>query len=222
MPEGMIGFAERRFILLSPDNNGCFFWFQSVDNPALAFVVTDPTAFVPGYEVTLTPDEYEKLKIDPELAEIIFLAVTNIHHDSTSNITINLQGPVVVNPIKMVAKQIVLENAKYGIRHPLFTAPDAGTLPDEKGRSAPGRLPAENYGALQQPLAYPLRSIIILKFQFSCLRADPAFVAKQLRRSRQRYRPPPPKQPGLWRPVAQARLTSQVLSSTINSLPNQK
>jgi flagellar assembly factor FliW len=123
MPDGMIGFMERRFILLSSDNNGCFFWFQSVDNPALAFVVTDPTAFVPGYEVTLTPDEYEKLKLDPESAEIILLAVTNIHHDSTSNITINLQGPVVVNPIKMVAKQIVLENGKYGIRHPLFTAP---------------------------------------------------------------------------------------------------
>ena len=123
MPDGMIGFAERRFILLSPDNNGCFFWFQAVDNPAMAFVVTDPTAFVPGYEVTLTPDEYEKLKLDPESADIILLAVTNIHHDSTSNITINLQGPVVVNPITMVAKQIVLENGKYGIRHPLFTPP---------------------------------------------------------------------------------------------------
>ena len=62
MPDGMIGFAEKRFILLLPDNNGQFFWYQSVDNPALAFVVTDPTAFVPGYEVALTPDEYEKLK----------------------------------------------------------------------------------------------------------------------------------------------------------------
>ena len=55
MPDGMIGFAEQRFILLSPDNNGRFFWFQSVDNPALAFVVTDPTAFVPGYECDSYP-----------------------------------------------------------------------------------------------------------------------------------------------------------------------
>lgn len=122
MPDGMIGFAERRFILLSPDNNGRFFWFQSVDNPALAFVVTDPTAFVPGYEVTLTPDEYDRLKLDPTSAEISLLAVTSISRDA-KDISINLQGPIVVNPEKMMAKQIVLENGKYETRHPLFTTP---------------------------------------------------------------------------------------------------
>ena len=121
MPDGMLGFAERRFILLSPDNNGSFFWFQSVDNPALAFVVTDPTAFVPGYEVTLTPDEYNRLKLDPESAEVILLAVTTMAREAR-DITINMQGPIVVNPEKMMAKQIVLENGKYGIRHPLFTS----------------------------------------------------------------------------------------------------
>jgi flagellar assembly factor FliW len=122
MPDGMIGFAERRFILLSHDNNGRFFWFQSVDSPDLAFVVTDPKLFVPSYEVKLTPDEYEKLRLDPESAEVILLAVTTISPDP-SDITINLQGPVVVNPAKMIAKQIVLENGKFGIRHPIFTPP---------------------------------------------------------------------------------------------------
>jgi flagellar assembly factor FliW len=120
MPDGMIGFEDRRFILLSPDNNGRFFWFQSVDNPALAFVITDPTAFVPGYDVALTPDEYDRLKLDPESAEVILLAVTTISREAR-DITINLQGPIVVNPEKMMAKQIVLENGKYGTRHPLFT-----------------------------------------------------------------------------------------------------
>jgi flagellar assembly factor FliW len=121
MPDGMIGFEERRFILLSSDNSGRFFWLQAVDNPALAFVVTDPTAYVPGYVVTLTPDEYERLKLEPESKEVVLLVVTNISQESR-DITINLQGPVVVNPLKMIAKQIVLENGKYGIRHPLFTA----------------------------------------------------------------------------------------------------
>ena len=120
MPDGMIGFAERRFFLLSSDKNDRFFWLQAVDNPALAFVVTDPTAYVPGYAVTLTPDEYERIELDPESKEFIILAVTNISHESR-NITLNLQGPVVINPVKMMAKQIVLENGKYGIRHPLFT-----------------------------------------------------------------------------------------------------
>ncbi len=125
MPDGMLGFEERRFILLLPDNNGQFFWFQSVDDPALAFVVTDPTAFVPGYEVKLTPDEYEKLQLDPESAEVVLLAVTNITREAKS-MTINLQGPIVVNPAKMTAKQVVLEYGKYGVQHPLFADAEAG------------------------------------------------------------------------------------------------
>jgi flagellar assembly factor FliW len=139
MPDGMLGFAERRFILLSPDNNGIFFWFQSVDNPQLAFVVTDPTAFVPDFQVTLTSDEYDRLKLDPESAEVILLSVANFSGESR-DITINLQGPVVVNPEKMTAKQIVLENGKYSIRHPLYT-PTATepSLKKEEARPAVSR-----------------------------------------------------------------------------------
>ncbi len=129
--------------------------------------MTDPTTFVPGYEVTLTPDEYARLKLDPESAEIILLAVTTMAREA-SDITINLQGPIVVNPAKMMAKQIVLENGKYAIKHPLFTPPASELLP-EKGRGAPGRLPAENNGDLHQPLDIPFaqQSFVSLKFTSS-------------------------------------------------------
>jgi len=121
MPDGMIGFADRRFVILSPDNNGRFFWLQSLDNPDLAFVVTDPASFVQGYEVNLTSDEYERIKLAPD-SEAIILAVVTMALDVT-DITLNLQGPVVVNPEKMLAKQIVLGEGKYGTKHPLFARP---------------------------------------------------------------------------------------------------
>ncbi len=133
MPDGMIGFMEKRFVLLLPDNNGRFFWYQSVENPALAFVVTDPMEYVPGYEAVLTPDEYDRLKLDPESAEVIILAVTTITNEA-KDITINLQGPIVVNPANMTAKQIVLENGKYAIRHPLFS--DSGPVAGNKAEKA--------------------------------------------------------------------------------------
>jgi flagellar assembly factor FliW len=97
--------------------------------------VTDPTTFVPNYDVTLTPDEYAKLKLDPESAEVILLAVTTISNEA-GEITINLLGPIVVNPAKMVAKQIVLENGKYEIRHPLFTS-QAPELSPENEKMSP-------------------------------------------------------------------------------------
>jgi flagellar assembly factor FliW len=118
MPDGMLGFTDRRFIIISPDKYGQFFWLQSLDDPELAFVVTDPALFVQGYEVNLTPDEYERIKLSQD-SEAIILAVVTMAPDVFA-ITLNLQGPIVVNHEKMLAKQIVLEEGKYSTKHPLF------------------------------------------------------------------------------------------------------
>jgi flagellar assembly factor FliW len=122
IPESILGFTEKRFILLLPDNSGQFFWLQSVDNPALAFVVTDPVLLIQDYEVKLTSAEYKKLKLTPE-SEVILLSLVTMAQN-VMDITINLQGPIVVNPEKMSAKQIVLEDGKYKTKHPLFANPD--------------------------------------------------------------------------------------------------
>jgi flagellar assembly factor FliW len=121
MPDGMLGFPDRRFVILSPGNQVPFFWFQSLDSPELAFVVTDPASFVQGYDVNPTPYEYERIKLEQD-AEVIILAVVTMASEVTK-ITLNLQGPVIVNPQKMLAKQIVLEEGKYGTKHPLFGSP---------------------------------------------------------------------------------------------------
>jgi len=118
--DGMVGFSEDRFILLHPDK-GPFCWFQSVDNPDLAFVVVDPTQIVPGYKVKLTQDEYDRLKIEPGI-EVILLSVVTMARDPRQ-ITMNLQGPIVINPSRMIAKQIVLETVQAITRYPIFTNP---------------------------------------------------------------------------------------------------
>lgn len=128
MPEGLLGFEEKRFILLTPPNLGPFCWFQAVDNPDLAFVVVDTKNCSVDYTLRLTTEESEKLQLR-ENAEAIFLAVVTMAADPFA-ITANLQGPIVLNPERMVAKQIVLEGAKYSTKHPFFD-------PALKGPSAP-------------------------------------------------------------------------------------
>jgi flagellar assembly factor FliW len=139
IPDSLLGFTEKRFIVLLPDNYGQFFWLQSVDNPALAFVVTDPLSFIQDYEVKLTSEEYKKLKLTPE-SEVILLSLVTMAQD-VKDITINLQGPIVVNPEKMVAKQIVLEDGKYKTKHPLFANPTllGPPLNKENGKPAVAR-----------------------------------------------------------------------------------
>jgi len=117
MPEGMAGFSERRFIILNPGTGGPFCWFQATDNPDLAFVVVDPSQFVPGYRVKLTREESDTLLLE-EGDEIVILTVATMAPDPRQ-ITVNLQGPIVVNPIRMTALQVVMEG-DHATRHPLF------------------------------------------------------------------------------------------------------
>src|SRR5687768_15135601 len=53
-PNGLLGFPDhKRFALIQTGEENYFFWLQSVDEPNLAFVVTDPAIFFKGYDVPL-------------------------------------------------------------------------------------------------------------------------------------------------------------------------
>jgi flagellar assembly factor FliW len=117
MPGGMLGFNEKRYILLS-SGTGPFCWLQAVDNPDIAFVVVDPQTAVPDFEVKLTADEYSQLGLRDN-GEIVVLTVVTMDRNPL-DITINLLGPIVINPETMTAIQVVFEGNRYSTRHPYF------------------------------------------------------------------------------------------------------
>ncbi len=126
LPDGMLGFSGTRFILLTPEKPTPFRWLQSVDDPALAFVVVDAQQVLPDYTVSLTADEHSRLALDSKTEVVILLVATLV--SETRSVTVNLQGPLVLNPDRMLAKQIVLEGNKFPTKFPLFgTAPAADT-----------------------------------------------------------------------------------------------
>lgn len=123
LPDGLPGFSETRFTLINPERHAPFCWLQALDNPDLAFVVVDSRETFPDYAVSLTSDEYERLALDEE-TEVVVLLVVTLASDPGA-ITVNLQGPIVLNPVRMLAKQIVLEGSRFPTRHPLFGAAKA-------------------------------------------------------------------------------------------------
>jgi len=124
---GILGFAESRYILLTPAK-GPFWWLQSVDTPDLAFVVVDPRTSVPGYEVKLISEEHKRLGLDGT-AEVVVLSLVTMHINPL-DITMNLLGPLVINPANMTALQVVMEGCGYSTRVPFFNsaAADAVTV----------------------------------------------------------------------------------------------
>lgn len=120
-PKGLLGFAEyKRYCLLEPADDACFFWLQSLDDPSLAFVVTDPSFFITEYSVPIRDDQMMELKL-PRLEDAqVFVIVNKIDQSLTGN----LQGPLVVNTMTRCAEQFVLAEKRWTTRHPLVNLTD--------------------------------------------------------------------------------------------------
>jgi flagellar assembly factor FliW len=115
-PKGLLGFPlAKRYCLLEPGEDACFFWLQSLDEPSLAFVVTDPALFVAEYSVPIRPEQMGELALASLEDAQVFVIVNKV--DST--LTGNLQGPLVINTITRSGEQMVLAEKRWTTRHPL-------------------------------------------------------------------------------------------------------
>lgn len=119
-PKGLLGFgSHRRFCLLQPNDDACFFWLQSADDPELAFVITDPNLFIREYQVPIRSEQMEDLRLEKLEDAQVFVIVNKVGEKLTGN----LQGPLVVNTAKKVAEQFVLAEKKWTTRHELVALP---------------------------------------------------------------------------------------------------
>lgn len=116
-PSGLLGFPdETEFVLLQPNEDALFYWLQSTKRPELAFVVTDPSLFVTGYEVPIRPEQAAALSIQsPEDAQV--LTIVNKYNVT---LTGNLQGPIVINVTARLGEQMVLADQRWSTRHKLL------------------------------------------------------------------------------------------------------
>ena len=116
-PAGLLGFSSyRRYALLQPDDQGVFFWLQSVEAPDLAFVVTDPALWIADYQAQIRREQMEELGLGG-LVEAQVLVIVNKRDGA---LTANLQGPVVVNAVNCRAMQLVLAEKRWTTRHVLM------------------------------------------------------------------------------------------------------
>jgi flagellar assembly factor FliW len=115
-PKGILGFPRfKQYVLIQPAPDSYFYWLQAVDTPELAFVVTDPSLFVPTYRVPVKDEQLQELGIE-SLAEAQVLVIVNKHEGM---LTGNLQGPLVVGVRDHVGEQLVLSDRRFTTRVPL-------------------------------------------------------------------------------------------------------
>lgn len=118
-PAGLIGFPTLHdFIVMPNKKQGPLFWIQSVEDPDIAFILTDPTNFFLDYAVLPDTSERNTLRIDQD-DECFVLSVVTVPPDQ--NITINLSAPILYATKTNRAIQIILENTNYTPKTPLPT-----------------------------------------------------------------------------------------------------
>jgi flagellar assembly factor FliW len=119
-PEGLLGFAgQKHYAILEHKPGSPFCWLQSLEVPELAFVMTNPFLAKTDYLSELGPEE--KVLVYGENAEavVVFVLVT-IPPGQIEKMTVNLQGPLVINTQARTGKQVVLANSGYSHRHMFF------------------------------------------------------------------------------------------------------
>ncbi len=119
IPEGLLGFRSYTQYIHLPDPvvTGLT-WLQSVTAPDLAFGLVAPPLAVSDYQIEIRPGDRTALELDDERAALIYVI---LNRGVGGGLTVNLQGPLVFNPVRRLGRQLVLTSSRYRVRYPLET-----------------------------------------------------------------------------------------------------
>ncbi|XXM72052.1 flagellar assembly protein FliW [Lysinibacillus sphaericus] len=121
--QGIPGFAEEKgFVLLPLPENDWFHILQSVSTPQLGFVVTDPFLFTKEYDFELEAGSVDFLGLTSE-KDVKVLTILTMK-EALNESTANLQAPIIINLASNKAKQVILNNTNYKIKHFIFAQPE--------------------------------------------------------------------------------------------------
>lgn len=106
-PVGLLGFPDLNRYVLIDYKDTPLKWLQSVDDPEVAFIVTDPKAIAGEGTITLGDDVVRFLRIERE-EDLAVLLILRVEGDK---VIANLNGPLAINSSRMLGVQAVLDRA---------------------------------------------------------------------------------------------------------------
>ncbi len=117
-PEGILGFPHiKRYTFIREEGNEVFLWLQGIEED-VAFIITNPLFFKPDYKIKIPSEEVKELETE-NIEDIHIYVIVTIPSDPKFT-SINLQGPILINPHKNLGKQIVLADENYPVKYFIF------------------------------------------------------------------------------------------------------
>lgn len=113
--EGLLGFGDyHQYIILNADDGSPFRWLQCTDDGNLAFVIIEPLSFMFEYDIEISDSDARFISL--ERAEDAVLYVIVSIPANPSDMTANLQGPLVINAAIRKGRQVISNNSRHLVK----------------------------------------------------------------------------------------------------------
>lgn len=121
-PGGIIGFPDmQKFTLIYDEEKGTntgIRWMQSLDEPEFALPVMDPLIVKSDYNPEVNDELLGGLgDITPD--NLLVLVTVTVPSDLTK-MSVNLQGPIIINIDERKACQVIVDSDMYPIKYPIY------------------------------------------------------------------------------------------------------
>lgn len=117
---GVPGFVSLRDFVLVETQRDDLVWLQSVDDAGLTFLLADPFAVVPGFEVEIPTADLAALGVTGAPDALLVLVMTQL--EGGMPVSANLQSPIVIDRASRRGRQVVLPDSTWGMHHPITIA----------------------------------------------------------------------------------------------------
>jgi len=120
--DGILGFPDlKHFTLIHDEEKGKdagIRYFQSIEEPAFAMPVMNPLMVCEDYNPQVSEEFLSSLgNITDE--NIVVLVTVTVPTDLTK-MTVNLQGPIIINSDEKKGAQIIVEGSDYPVKFPIY------------------------------------------------------------------------------------------------------
>lgn len=117
-PEGLTGFeSDKRFMLVHEASEGApaSYTLQSLDNPNLAFLITDPAALGFQYELALSDAETALLQTPAPEDIAVMLLLFKQEGEGMAGLGANFRAPLIINTRARIGLQKVIARPRSNI-----------------------------------------------------------------------------------------------------------
>lgn len=122
---GLFGFEDKKkYALLSfinedgESSEDSLMCLQSMEEPQLAFLLMNPYYIFPDYDPYQMPEkELKAIGLEETTKHTVYCIA--VVRDNFEESTINLKCPIVINLENRKARQYILEDSGYSMRHPV-------------------------------------------------------------------------------------------------------